>query len=1267
MSESSCEKSRACKRVPHLSRAGMLVVLATLGCTSQGAGPLPAQPGSAPDQSQPGTQASAQDNLDQPRVVQEQPTAQLAKTPNRNANGDYVLLPQLFGAIGANRRGFGLDHDGSRFLVEEFGELNYWEVESGRRAGNLPWGGSQLSDPSMQLTTGENGRILGVLRRLDDNAKDSYHGFVWDSKSDQLLHRIDIPMANLGSTWTLALSPDGNRMAFGAMNRVVLHDIAGGSLRDVQVWPVKNGRYDVEFVGNASVLVRCYEGYEQNLRGTALIDVSSGEVRWERPVPIAMGHDEQGDLFAVASAGGIELRRSVDGDAHAKVPGTLPVRFTPDGRALLTNSVEHGAALWNTQTGARNCRLEDTLWVGYEGQFSPDSQRLFWDRTGLGIWDVETGRLLREVKNTTKHVVQALFTPDGDRLVLTGNPSVAIELSSMSPLAPAEGAQYRFRGPEGNLFKRMRLQKDGVALAPLRFYMEDKYITKGNHSLILHDGQTDEIVHTFQKQKVGTFGSAWAAHPKKPLFALSSVYEKQVRFYDTKTWKQVGVLELNDVAKWVDFHPDLPLLAVRGRKGHATLYNLDTQEYVTLLLGLDGEWIFYSEDGKFGGSKHAGRMVSVFDGARAYGIEQFGIAWNRPDVLLERMGLGGQDLREHYSKRAERRLSKAGITAADTSGKLSPPTAAITSFVHEGKFASVGFQLAANQTSLSTYQIYVNDVPLFGPEGKRSSGDAFKGRERVELVSGNNKIEVSCRDARGQESLRALEQVLYPETVVGDLYFLGFGASKYADSTLDLQYAHKDAKDLQALFQSLDEDQTAGGFKAVHTRVLTNQEVTKAALEQSADFLADAHVDDTVVLFIAGHGVHTDDQNSSYYYLTHDTDLNDIEGTAAPFSIIESLLHAIAPRRKLFLMDTCESGEIDPDQEASYAAQVGSRGLMARTAQRGIQVLGKPGANSEPRAPRKWLWNRDRFIYNDLLRRSGAIVFSSSRGGEYSYESDAIENGYFTEALLAAFGEGAADENNDAWITSLELQHYVSADVSQQTASAQNPTVDRDNLDVVLRFPRAGAAQRPAWWDEPLRLRPALEAGPGAPPSVIPLASQSLQKLVDETPDGGTLQLECARYESALPIRINKRRDLTILGVPGTTIVNTTNMGLIFAIENSFGIRLQNCSAYHETVKSCVAGVVEVHDCQFIRLQNCELNGCGTVGIDAQNVRNLDVLNCHIHSNTFQGIFFAAGLENVRLFNNHLHDNTQTFAGGVPDGIQAEGNIARGQPWNLGK
>src|SRR5207249_9933957 len=106
---------------------------------------------------------------------------------------------------------------------------------------------------------------------------------------------------------------------------------------------------------------------------------------------------------------------------------------------------------------------------------------------------------------------------------------------------------------------------------------------------------------------------------------------------------------------------------------------------------------------------------------------------------------------------------------------------------------------------------------------------------------------------------------------------------------------------------------------------------------------------------------------------------------------------------------------------------------------------------SRPR--RVFLYDRDRYIYNDLTRRTGALVFSAAHAGELSFESPKIQNGVFTWEIVDALVSGKADVNRDGTITLDELQAYVSRNVAVKTGGLQRPTMDRDNIHQRFGFP----------------------------------------------------------------------------------------------------------------------------------------------------------------------------------------------------------------------
>ena len=103
-------------------------------------------------------------------------------------------------------------------------------------------------------------------------------------------------------------------------------------------------------------------------------------------------------------------------------------------------------------------------------------------------------------------------------------------------------------------------------------------------------------------------------------------------------------------------------------------------------------------------------------------------------------------------------------------------------------------------------------------------------------------------------------------------------------------------------------------------------------------------MDDTVVLMISGHGVHDRDEYATYYYLTHETDLDSLAQTAVEFEELEELLQGFPPRQKLFLMDTCGSGEWDRRRSGGWRRPMRRRRLKK----------GRPAKGCGRGCPRSW-------------------------------------------------------------------------------------------------------------------------------------------------------------------------------------------------------------------------------------------------------------------------------------------------------------------------
>ena len=477
--------------------------------------------------------------------------------------------------------------------------------------------------------------------------------------------------------------------------------------------------------------------------------------------------------------------------------------------------------------------------------------------------------------------------------------------------------------------------------------------------------------------------------------------------------------------------------------GSINIVNMKSGNIVTLINNNDSEWLEYTQDGFWDASTGGDKLIAMVKDMDAYSVDQFAAKFNRPDIILKRLGFENDPEINYYQNLYLNRLKKLGIKEEDLLKEIHVPSLKIVKAEQEDKFMNLSFELSDSKYKLIRYNVFVNEVPLYGA-GKDLNGSSAALNEKIELTSGSNKIEVSCMNEKGAESFRAVTNANYNKETKSDIYFIGFGISKFKNEELNLKYADKDAKDLEKLLKN-----AKGNYNNVISRIYLNEDVTLENIKSAKEILKNSKVDDVFILFIAGHGIHDNDANATYYFITYDTDINNLKARACSFEIIENILQGIPPREKLFLMDTCESGELDKGTENNYYNVAMATNINARSI-RVVKSVSSADKKETASNPRTYLFEKDRYIYNDLFRRSGSIVFSSSRGNEFSYEKDEYKNGLFTKAIIDSLTKKMTDKN---FISNDELRISVTDEVSKISDNLQHPTVDRDNKFQKIKLP----------------------------------------------------------------------------------------------------------------------------------------------------------------------------------------------------------------------
>jgi WD40 repeat protein len=677
------------------------------------------------------------------------------------------------------------------------------------------------------------------------------------------------------------------------------------------------------------------------------------------------------------------------------------------------------------------------------------------DNGEMKLWDVD---LLRNVQTFTSGVVlpmyAAAFGGDAKTMIL----STGLKDRYIIELASMELIEY-FEMEE--IIERYAYNKDR-SRALMSFYNSSYF-----H---LMDMKTKEILKTF-KGHLGEITSlsfspgedeaiSTATEGKKITWSLtsgeilnnevmgakevsSSLHNSSLAINRKKTAvtlsSAAGTAELthlNKITSW-GYTPDEKYAFTASMDGSIALWHPVSGENVAkIMVTRDKEVIAITPDYYFMASKNALKGIAFKHKGKMYPFEQFDYQFNRPDIVLERMGYADSRLIRAYNVAYQKRQAQLGVSDGG-SLKFNTPVVNVdlatlprSTSARAYKFTVTG---SDDQEDLSSIFVKINGVPL---PLMQISGRQVKREIAVDLSTGDNKVEVSLINAKGISSLVQSFEVDYiNDTPKRDLYLVTVGVSKYANQDFNLTYATKDAGDINDLLRSKSEM-----FENIHHLNYLDHQATPENIATAKSKLSESKIDDYVIFFFAGHGLL--DKELNYYLGTHNIDFSNPSHGGLAYESVQDLMRDIDARNKLILMDACHSGELE--KEAVTLSNT-SANLGGKLSARGFtQVHERTGVHRIIGFGNLFKFMKSQFA--DLREHTGAIVISSAGGAEFAWESDKWRNGVFTFFLKQGIYDKEADLNGDGRIYASELQQYLSVKVHEATDGKQRPTTRVENL-----------------------------------------------------------------------------------------------------------------------------------------------------------------------------------------------------------------------------
>jgi WD40 repeat protein/predicted Ser/Thr protein kinase len=474
---------------------------------------------------------------------------------------------------GGGPRGTIVSADGSR-LASDYTFVNGWwgvrvfDATSGRQIASCKghpgdlWSYAFSPDSKLVATGGE-----------DATAK------IWDATTGGLLFTCQ---GHSSKVMDVSFSPDGKRL---------LSSSSDGTVRQ---WAVATGRevepsYD-RHSGDVTAAVYSPDGQWVASAGTDRT-VRVWQAKNRQDVAVLHGHtgavtgvafDLGGHLLASVSrptrlvASGDGTVRGWEVDPRATLPVlrghtsyVYPVCYSPDGRWIASGGWDNTVRLWDARTGEACGPPWENGDVAKTLAFSPDSSRLVSARQNrLQVWEVATGRRLKEIQAPASDILALEFHPDGATLAAldgSGNATVFGSASGAVVTRLRLGATHDTRAlaysPDGRW-----LAGSGADLTTVCLFDAHKYEPAARFTG--HEAVIRAMAFSPDSRRLASCGS-----------------DQTIRVWRIDSGDCRVLSGHTDEVFAVAFHPDGNRLASAGRDRAIWLWDLERGEEVARLQG----------------------------------------------------------------------------------------------------------------------------------------------------------------------------------------------------------------------------------------------------------------------------------------------------------------------------------------------------------------------------------------------------------------------------------------------------------------------------------------------------------------------------------------------------------------------------------------------------------------------------------------------------------------------------------------------------------
>ena len=285
-----------------------------------------------------------------------------------------------------------------------------------------------------------------------------------------------------------------------------------------------------------------------------------------------------------------------------------------------------------------------------EATIGPDGLFVFTGHSNgkVKIWDASTGQVKNQLQVSTRYAREITISPDGKTMVCVGDDESKMQVWDLV-----------------NLRKTNDLKEHQYRVTTIDISPDGKFFVSGSSDgyVKLWDLDTRKMIYSVRIDN--TDGVTDLTFSPDGHEILCSTFGNDIKVIEPTTGKVNRLLRGHQASVFTVSYSHNERNIISGSDdGEIKIWNAVSGEEILSIVFLSGsecDFVAYTPDGYYMSSKGGTRAVHFIKDDKVYFFDQFDLQYNRPDILLERMGKAPQAMIDSYRKAYEKRLKRLGF------------------------------------------------------------------------------------------------------------------------------------------------------------------------------------------------------------------------------------------------------------------------------------------------------------------------------------------------------------------------------------------------------------------------------------------------------------------------------------------------------------------------------------------------------------------------------------------------------------------------------